>query len=143
MPRRYGDLRRHAIQFGNARQTRVVAYEFRPHLILCARVLHGKYLPNCDFMSASKKKNASHTWRAILAGRKVLEMGCIKRIGDGSTTNIWRDRWLPGGVGMKPICHKEGAVVELVSELLSPDGRSWDDDALDQNLVPLDAAVVR
>jgi hypothetical protein len=26
---------------------------------------------------------------------------------------------------------------------LSPDGRSWDDDALDQNLVPLDAAVVR
>jgi hypothetical protein len=44
---------------------------------------------------------------------------------------------------MKPICHKEGTVVELVSELLSPDGRSWDDDALDQNLVPLDAAVVR
>ena len=29
---------------------------------LCARVLKGKYYPQGDFMSAGKKKNASHTW---------------------------------------------------------------------------------
>jgi hypothetical protein len=39
---------------------------------LCVRVLKGKYFHQGDFMSARKKKNASHTWRAILAGRKVL-----------------------------------------------------------------------
>lgn len=58
------------------------------------------------------------------AGRKVLQMGCIRRIGDVSTTNIWRDQWLPGGVGMRPLCRKEGAVAEYVRELLSSDGLS-------------------
>ena len=70
-------------------------------------------------------------------------MGAIRRIGDGSTTNIWRDRWLPDGVGLKPLCRKEGAVAEQVSELLSPDGQSWDETALEQNLIPLDAAAAR
>jgi hypothetical protein len=58
---------------------------------LCARVLKGKYYPHGDFMSAGKKKNVSHTWRAILAGRKVLELGLIKGIGDGTTTHVWDD----------------------------------------------------
>ena len=110
---------------------------------LCARVLKGKYFHNCDFMSARKKKNASHTWRAILAGRKVLQLGCIRRIGDGNDTNIWNDQWLPGGVGMKPLCRKAEAIAEQVSELLSPDGSSWNDAALEQNLVPLDAEAAR
>lgn len=110
---------------------------------LCARVLKGKYFPNCDFMSASKKKNASHTWRASLEGRKVLQLGCIKRIGDGSSTNIWCDQWLPGGLGMKPIHCKDEANVELVSNLLNTDGRSWDEDVLDLNLVPLDAVAAK
>ena len=110
---------------------------------LCTRVLKGRYYPNYDFMSATKKKGASHTWRAILAGRKVLQMGCIRCIGDGITTNIWRDQWLPGGVGLKPLCHKDGVVAEQVSDLLSSDGLSWDGVALDQNLVPLDAAAAR
>ena len=110
---------------------------------LCARVLKGKYFPNCDFMATTKKKTTSHTWRAIMAGRKVLQMGCIRRIGDGTTTNIWRDQWLPEGVGFKPLCRKDGALAEQVSELMSPDGLSWDDEALDQNLIPLDAAAAK
>ncbi|KAK3154089.1 hypothetical protein QOZ80_2BG0185830 [Eleusine coracana subsp. coracana] len=55
---------------------------------LCARVFKGKYFPHCEFMEATKKKNASHTWRAIFVGRKALQMGLIRRIGDGSNTNI-------------------------------------------------------
>jgi hypothetical protein len=41
---------------------------------LCGWVLKGNYYHNGDFMSATKKKHASHTWRAILAGRKVLQL---------------------------------------------------------------------
>jgi hypothetical protein len=110
---------------------------------LCARVLKGKYFHNSDFMAATKKKNASHTWRAILTGRTVLQMGCIRLIGDGQSTNIWRDKWFPGGVGMQPVCRMDGAIAKQVRELLSEDGRSWDEDALSQNLVPLDAAAAR
>ena len=110
---------------------------------LCARVLKGKYYHTSDFMSATKKKNASHTWHAILTGRKVLQMGCIRRIGDGQSTNVWSDQWLPGGIGLKPVSRMDGATAERVCDLLSPDGRSWDENALNQNLVPLDAAAAQ
>lgn len=35
---------------------------------LCAKVLKGRYFPHSDFMEATRKKHASATWRAILAG---------------------------------------------------------------------------
>jgi hypothetical protein len=70
---------------------------------LCARVLKGKYYHSKDFMTATKKKNA-----CSLEGRKVLRMGCIKCIGDGQSTNIWKDQWIPGGIAMKPVRCMEG-----------------------------------
>jgi hypothetical protein len=73
---------------------------------LCARVLEGKYYPNGDFLSARLKRNSSHTWRAILTGRKALNQGLVRRIGDGESTNIWRDRWIPAAVGGRPICQR-------------------------------------
>jgi hypothetical protein len=110
---------------------------------LCSRVLKGKYFPNGDFVSAKNKRNSSHTWQAILAGRKALDCGLIRRIGDGETTNIWRDRWIPGTIGGRPICPKPGALVTRVSELLTVHGLSWDDQALNDNLLPIDAQAVR
>lgn len=38
---------------------------------LCARVLKGRYFPNCDFWSASCPRSASYTWRSILHGYTV------------------------------------------------------------------------
>ncbi|CAL4932085.1 unnamed protein product [Urochloa decumbens] len=110
---------------------------------LCARVLKGKYFPHGDFLGSRNKKNSSHTWRAILAGRKVLELGLIKRIGDGLSTNIWSDRWIPDAFGCKPICPKEGATATLVCDLLQPDGRAWNEQALEQNLLTIDSNAVR
>ena len=59
-----------------------------PHS-LCARVLKGKYFPLTDFMHATVPKNASATWRAIIAGREALKVGLVRRIGDGSSVSIW------------------------------------------------------
>jgi hypothetical protein len=58
---------------------------------LCAKVLKGKYFPNGDFVSATRKKKSSETWRAILYGREALLKGLIKRIGPGNI-NIWSER---------------------------------------------------
>jgi hypothetical protein len=65
---------------------------------LCARVLKGKYFPNCTFIVATRKKKSSETWRAILHGRRALMKGLIKRIGPGDSISIWSelDR-RPGG----------------------------------------------
>jgi hypothetical protein len=85
---------------------------------LCAQVLKGKYFPNGEFLTR-KKKHSSHTWRAILAGRRALELGLIKRIGNGADTNIWDDRRLPGGVSNKVLCKPEHVVARTVKELIS------------------------
>lgn len=73
---------------------------------LCSRVLKGKYFPNGDFVTARNKKKSSDTWRAILVGRKALDCGLIRRVGDGESMNIWNDRWIPGAIGGRPICLK-------------------------------------
>jgi hypothetical protein len=53
---------------------------------LCARALKGRYFHDTEFLGSSRKKHASHTWRAILAGKEVLCKGMIRRIGDGNMT---------------------------------------------------------
>jgi hypothetical protein len=109
---------------------------------LYARVLKGKYYSNGDYMTTCKKKNASHTWRAILSGKSVLEMGLIHQIGNGTSTNIWTNKWIPNEVGMKPICRVQDTTSSEVSELLDQSG-SWDEEALSVNLIPMDARAVR
>jgi hypothetical protein len=94
-----------------------------------------KVLSSNDFTTAHKKKNASHTWRATLAERVVLELGLIRRIGDGTSTNIWNDKWIPNATGFKLICRQEGATTIRVCDMLNQAG-SWDDRALAETLIP-------
>lgn len=106
---------------------------------LCARVLKVWYYHEGNFLDSSRKKHASHTWRAILAGRDVLKMGLIKRIGDGTSTNIWRDRWIPMHPGAKPMTPSDGQAVNMVSDLMTEDGQ-WDEALIDQShFLPIDA----
>jgi hypothetical protein len=110
---------------------------------LCARVIKGEYYPNGDFLSATKKWNSSNTWSAILLGKKALQGGLMRRIGNGESTNIWHDRWIPGLIDGRLICPKTGASTVHVSELLFADGRSWNDETLESNLLHMDAQAVR
>jgi len=74
---------------------------------LCAQVLKGKYFPNCDFLSATKKRRCSATWRSILLGRYVLAQGLIKRVGPGDIS-VWKDNWIPGVRTLKPLVRLQG-----------------------------------
>ena len=65
---------------------------------LCARVIKGKYFPNGEFLTANRKKRSSETWRAMLHEGEALVKGIIKRVGPGSSINIWNDNWIPGFV---------------------------------------------
>lgn len=62
---------------------------------LCARVLKGRYFPNCDFSDAPKPKFSCYTWRSILFGRELLKKGVQWRIADGKTIKITTDFWIP------------------------------------------------
>jgi hypothetical protein len=68
---------------------------------VCARVIKGKYYPNGEFSKARKKRNSSHTWRALLTGRGARHCGLTHHIVDGESTN--QDRWILGAISGKPI----------------------------------------
>jgi hypothetical protein len=58
---------------------------------LSAHILKAVYYPNSSFLDAELSSHPSQIWRSILDGREVLVQGLIRRIGDGSSTRIWRD----------------------------------------------------
>jgi ribonuclease HI len=108
---------------------------------LCAQVLKGRYYHDSDFLSATRKKHASQTWRAILAGREVLKLGLIKRIGNGETTKIWEDRWISNHFGGKPLTLPDAQQANLVSDLLTASGQ-WNVELVRQIFYPVDAEAI-
>jgi hypothetical protein len=72
---------------------------------------------------------------------RVLELRLIRHIGNGTSTNIWSDKWIPNVIGLKSVSRPKGATTTKVSELLSQAG-SWDEDALEVNLVPMNATTL-
>jgi hypothetical protein len=114
---------------------------------LCARVLKGRYYPNSDFLQATVPNWSSATWRAIVVGREALQLGLIKRIGDGSTVSVWTDKWIPGSRTMQPSVqlHDDENNVEeinLVSELIDHDIGCWKIDMVRRNFIPPEADAI-
>jgi hypothetical protein len=107
------------------------------------RLMTWKIFFTWRFSFSKKKKHASHTWRAILAGRKALNLGLIKRIGDGTQTNVWTDNWIPEGIGFKPIYRKETATADRVNELINHVNMTWDQEALESNFIEADVQAVK
>jgi hypothetical protein len=71
---------------------------------LCARVLKGRYFPCTNFWNAQMPRGSSYTWRSLMHGKKLLEIGILWRVGDGKTIRMTKDRWLPNcHMLLKPI----------------------------------------
>lgn len=92
----------------------------------CARVLKGRYFPTTDFWHAPCPRSSSYTWRSILHGKKLLELGVLWRIGNGKSVQICRDRWvaeeLLGLVSpVFPIPQRQ-----TVDALINPETGQWD-----------------
>ncbi|XP_019164321.1 PREDICTED: uncharacterized protein LOC109160490 [Ipomoea nil] len=63
---------------------------------LVTRLLKAKYYPMTEFMDAQIGQNPSFIWHSILAGRRALQLGVARRVGDGRDTKIWGWEWLAG-----------------------------------------------
>lgn len=63
---------------------------------LAAQVLSAKYFPEGDFLKAKIGKNSSH-----LEAKPLLEEGLLWRIGNGQSTKIWHEKWLPTPTSFK------------------------------------------
>ena len=105
-------------------------------------MLKGKYFPLTDFMHATVPKNASATWRAIIAGRETLKVGLIRRIGDGSSVSIWNDTWIQGKLSMKPSMQVGSDTLHIVSDLIDGDSWLWKVDIVRRNFIAPDADAI-
>jgi hypothetical protein len=77
-----------------------------------------------------------------LHGREVLKKGIIKRIGPGSSVNIWQNNWIPGIHGFKQPVRLPGVMVNTVDELFEDGTRRWNLDIVRQCFIGIDAEEV-
>ncbi|WZZ24791.1 hypothetical protein YC2023_008192 [Brassica napus] len=66
----------------------------RPNCLL-SRLLQGKYCHSKSFLSVACSTSSSHGWRSLLAGRDLLVRHLGKVIGNGNSTKVWSESWLP------------------------------------------------
>jgi hypothetical protein len=60
------------------------------------------FSPGKSVRHGTSRGEASVTWRAIEYGVELLKYGAINRIGDGESTRIWWDNWIPRMPNMRP-----------------------------------------
>ncbi|XP_031095159.1 uncharacterized protein LOC115999450 [Ipomoea triloba] len=94
---------------------------------LVVRIYKARYFPKSSFVDATLGRCPSFCWRSIMAAHDLICSGVRRRIGDGKSTLIWGQPWLPDDVNpmiQTAMPHElEGA---LVSGLIDPTTGSWD-----------------
>ncbi|XP_074288083.1 uncharacterized protein LOC141613242 [Silene latifolia] len=105
---------------------------------LWEQVMRTKYYPDGEFMTAQLGANPSYTWRGLMEARGVLATGMRRRIGDGKSTRVWHDVWLPethtGRVISPCVAGNENL---RVCDLLSEQG-GWDVERVSSLFLPFE-----
>ena len=97
------------------------------------------FLQRPQHLQATIPKHASVTWRAIIHGRKALNSGLIKRIGNGTTVNIWTDKWIPNTIRMSPVARLGNAQINTVLDIIDADNWTWKSEVIRETFIPPDA----
>ncbi|KAK9755091.1 hypothetical protein RND81_01G002100 [Saponaria officinalis] len=93
---------------------------------LMSQIMRAKYFPDGEFMKAELGRNPSYTWRGIWEAREVLKKGIRKRVGNGLSTYVWQDPWIPGTQTRLVLSPRRNEREDmLVTELRNADGQSW------------------
>lgn len=104
--------------------------------------LKASYFPNVPFLNAELGSRPSQIWRAILEGRDILRQGIIRRIGNGQTTDIWDDNWIPKEASLRPITSLVSNPPRMVSELLLPATASWNEELIRATFLPINGEAI-
>ena len=100
----------------------------RPNLLL-SKILRGKYFKGKTIWETNLKNGDSWCWRSILSAKDLLQKGIRKRVGDGKTIDIWKDKWLADSTdGKMSSGHTHDTEFQWVSELIR--NGEWDEDTL-------------
>jgi hypothetical protein len=92
---------------------------------LCARVLKARYFPHGNNLDIVFSADPSPVWKGVEHGLELLKHGIISRIGDGKSTQILRDQWIPRERGLKVTALKKNTRRRWVNQLMSHGPTRW------------------
>ncbi|XP_048604798.1 uncharacterized protein LOC125582248 [Brassica napus] len=116
---------RDIILFNQALLAKIAWRLIRKPDCLLARVLLGKYCHKSSFLKVNHG-SSSHGWKGILWGRDLPLNHLGKSIGNGESTRVWQDPWIPSAPSPTPY----GPIQEkdqdlMVSDLLTRETKEW------------------
>ncbi|XP_060969051.1 uncharacterized protein LOC133036541 [Cannabis sativa] len=62
---------------------------------LWSLVINAKYVKGKNFLDLDINSSDSGMWKAVLQARPILQKSICKKIGNGRSTSIWFDPWVP------------------------------------------------
>ncbi|XP_074378458.1 uncharacterized protein LOC141719995 [Apium graveolens] len=111
---------------------------------LVTKVMKAKYYPNTNFLEAKVGTHPSYMWRSIMESQEVIKQASRRRIGDGSTTNIWKIPWLPCLLNGHPLTTMPQELVDVqVGNLMNETRTGWDEDILTDLFLDRDIQLIK
>ena len=90
-------------------------------------VFSAKYFPS-GLVFYAKVASGLYAWRSIVKASKLVQLGLLWQVGNGTKINIYNDRWLPGGASACVVSPRIEKVSNWsVANLLEPSGRGWNE----------------
>ncbi|XP_042939551.1 uncharacterized protein LOC122274591 [Carya illinoinensis] len=100
---------------------------------LVTRVYKQKYFSKVGLLESNLGSAPSYAWRSIHAGLAMLKKGLLWRVGNGTSINLWKEKWIPT-LPSQQISSIRGNDVwcEVVSDLIDPNLKTWREDLLQE-----------
>ncbi|KAL9812070.1 putative ribonuclease H domain, reverse transcriptase zinc-binding domain-containing protein [Arabidopsis thaliana] len=106
-------------------------------------MLKARYFRHGNFFSASRGTRPSYGWSSLRFGCELLNLGTQKNIGDGYTTQVGNEPWLPTTSPRPPLLLATTDPKTTVSALLCPTTSQWDEQKLTALIDPIDHPIIR
>jgi hypothetical protein len=112
---------------------------------LTNKILKAKYFQQGSFLSAKLGSRPSFVWRSLLSAKGLLQEqeGLMWRVGDGTSIQSWKDRWLPTltsySVQSLPRVIPDDSTVSM---LIDPDLWGWSSNLIHSIFIRKEAEVI-
>jgi hypothetical protein len=99
---------------------------------LTGSILKAKYYSKGNLLEANMGSRPFLVWRSLLASRDLLKEGLLWHIGDGESTRIWGDKWIP---------QSSSFLIQSPCRILDPEAKVRE--LMDQNMGGWNEALIR